>query len=390
MKYLISIILLSLILLSFSCNTKKQNNNSQASESTSDSVIIERNKEAREDSLKMAEALSIQAQFKNSITADFETPPVLSEVDEDAADDPAIWINKSNPEKSLIIGTNKKAGLHVYDIYGKELQFISVGKINNAESGYDLKLKDRIVDFVACTNRTSQTIDIYEIDKQNLQLKENALCKIPSTVDDVYGFCTYQNKETKKHYLFANGKNGLVEQWLITPDNDSIKAELTRTLQMPSQPEGMVVDDVTNTLFIGVEENAIFAYSTLEDADTTSFRIKESSTSNSNINYDIEGLTIYRVSNDKGYLIASIQGNFSYAVFDINPPYSYITSFVVKDGEYDGIEETDGLEICNTPMGKSFPKGMLVIQDGFNKDNQIDKNQNFKIISVQKVLDILQ
>ncbi len=390
MNHSIIILLLNTILLFSSCNTQKQNNNNQTDINVTDSASVARNKEARDDSLKMAKAIKMKDQFKNILTADYETPPVLSQINDDAADDPAIWINKSNTEHSLIIGTNKKTGLHIYDIYGKELQFIAVGRINNAESGYNLKLKDRTIDYVACTNRTTQTIDMYEIDKQKLKLKENALCKIPSTVDDVYGFCTYFNKETNKHYLFANGKNGLVEQWLITPDNDTIQAKLVRTLQMPSQPEGMVVDDVTNTLFIGVEENAIFAYSALEEADTTSIRIKESSITNPNIDYDIEGLTIYRVSENKGYLIASIQGNFSYAIFDVNPPYSYITSFVVKNGKYDGIEETDGLEICNTPMGASFPKGMLVVQDGFNTDGQTNKNQDFKIISAQKVLDLLQ
>ncbi|MCW3788090.1 phytase [Plebeiibacterium sediminum] len=385
MKHIFSITLLGIVTLLSSCGNKTSNTNSQ---NTVDSKVVERNKEAREDSLKMAEAQALRAKFKNAITADYETPPVLSEIDEDAADDPAIWINKKDTEKSLIFGTNKKAGLHVYDIYGKELQFIHVGKINNAECGYGLKMGNRSIDYVACTNRTTQTIDVYEIDQQNLVLKEKAICKITSTVDDVYGFCTYFNQENGKHYLFANGKNGLVEQWLLSPENDTIKASLVRTLQMPSQPEGMVVDAVTNTLFIGVEENAIFAYSALEAGDKTGFRITESSTSNPNISYDIEGLTTYRISKDKGYLIASIQGNFSYAIFDINPPYSYITSFIVKDGVYDGIEETDGLEICNTPMGPEFPKGILVVQDGFNKDNGENKNQNFKIISAQKVLEI--
>ncbi len=389
MKYILSITLLGIITLLSSCNNKSKNN-AKTSLNPVDPVTVERNKEAREDSLKMAEALALRAKFNNSITADYETPPVLSEIDEDAADDPAIWINQSNPEKSLIIGTNKKAGLHLYDIYGKELQFIAVGKINNAECGYNLKMGNRSIDYVACTNRTTQTIDVFEIDQQNLVLKEKALCKIPSTVDDVYGFCTYFNKKNGKHYLFANGKNGLVEQWLLDPKKDTITASLTRTLQMPSQPEGMVVDGITNTLFIGVEENAIFAYNAQQDADTTMFRIKESSISNSNISYDIEGLTIYRVSKDKGYLIASIQGNFSYAIFDINPPYSYITSFVIEDGNYDGVEETDGIEICNTPMGPDFPKGIFVVQDGFNKDNGTDRNQNFKIISAQKVLELLE
>ena len=34
----------------------------------------------------------------------------------DAADDPAIWRNPADPAASLIVGTDKKAGLHVYDL----------------------------------------------------------------------------------------------------------------------------------------------------------------------------------------------------------------------------------------------------------------------------------
>ncbi len=381
-KALATFIIIATSLISCSTKDKQQNNNN-------DSVKVARNKEAREDSLKMAEAISWQAKFKNAITADYETPPVISKAGEDAADDPAIWINKNDPEKSLIIGTNKKAGLHVYDIYGKELQFISVGKINNAEASYNFQLGNRTIDFVAGTNRTTQTIDIYEIDNINLKLIEKPLCKIPSTVDDVYGLCTFQNKSTNQHYVFINGKNGKVEQWLLKAESDTLTANLARTLQMPSQPEGMVVDEVTNTLFIGVEEDAIYAYSALENADSTCFKLEQSTISNSNISYDIEGLTIYRKSKDEGYLIASIQGNFSYAIFNINPPYNYITNFIVKGGSVDGIEETDGLEICNTPLGAQFPSGMLVIQDGFNKDNGINKNQNFKIISAGKILELL-
>ena len=42
----------------------------------------------------------------------------------DAADDPAIWANAADPAQSLVIATDKKAGLYVYDMQGKVLQFL--------------------------------------------------------------------------------------------------------------------------------------------------------------------------------------------------------------------------------------------------------------------------
>ncbi len=347
------------------------------------------NKEAREDSLKMAEALALQAKFTNIIEADYETTPVLSELGDDAADDPAIWINRSNPEKSIIIGTNKKAGLNLYNLQGKELQFLPIGKINNADVCYDFTYRSRTIDLVAGSNRTSQTIDILEIDKKNRKLVEKTLIKIPSGVDDVYGLCMYHNTKTNQHYVFVNGKNGKIEQWLLKNDTDSLTAELARSFWVNNQPEGMVVDVVTNKLYVGVEEDAIYQFNALP-TDTISIKLRQSDATNKNINYDIEGLSIYRKSAKEGYLIASIQGNFSYAVFDINEPYNYITSFIVKQGKYDSVEETDGLDICSTPMGDEFPAGILVVQDGFNTDGETDMNQNFKIISANKVLELLK
>lgn len=54
-----------------------------------------------------------------TVKASAETKPVVS--GDDAADDPAIWVNEKRPEKSKLITTNKKAGLVVYDLDGKEI-----------------------------------------------------------------------------------------------------------------------------------------------------------------------------------------------------------------------------------------------------------------------------
>ena len=46
------------------------------------------------------------------VQATAETEPVGT-THQDAADDPAIWRNAANPAASLIVATDKKAGLHV-------------------------------------------------------------------------------------------------------------------------------------------------------------------------------------------------------------------------------------------------------------------------------------
>lgn len=59
---------------------------------------------------------------------------------EDAADDPAIWLNPADPEKSRILATNKGGGILVYDLEGKQLQNMKVGKMNNVDLRYGFTL----------------------------------------------------------------------------------------------------------------------------------------------------------------------------------------------------------------------------------------------------------
>lgn len=71
------------------------------------------------------------AQQVISIPACVETDPIPNAGD--AADDVAIWVNKVRPSESLVLGTNKQAGLHSYDLSGHEQQFLPLGGINNVD-----------------------------------------------------------------------------------------------------------------------------------------------------------------------------------------------------------------------------------------------------------------
>ena len=52
---------------------------------------------------------------------------------QDAADDPAIWRNAADPAASLIVATDKKAGLYVYGLDGRTRSFADGGLLNNVD-----------------------------------------------------------------------------------------------------------------------------------------------------------------------------------------------------------------------------------------------------------------
>lgn len=72
------------------------------------------------------------------VAATVETAPVPHTGD--AADDPAIWINPSDPSQSTILGTDKLGGLAVYSLAGAQLQYRPDGEINNIDLRYNFPL----------------------------------------------------------------------------------------------------------------------------------------------------------------------------------------------------------------------------------------------------------
>jgi hypothetical protein len=52
----------------------------------------------------------------------------------DAADDAAIWVHPDDPSRSTIIGTDKRGGFVIYDLQGRMLHYLAVGRVNNVDS----------------------------------------------------------------------------------------------------------------------------------------------------------------------------------------------------------------------------------------------------------------
>lgn len=343
--------------------------------------------EAREDSLALEYAYAQQSKIEIGVPVFAETKAARAGAEEDAADDPAIWIHPTDPSRSLIYGSNKTGGLAVYNLKGEEVAYYPIGNANNVDVLYKYSFEEESITVLGCSNRSDQSIDLFRINPSDGTLENIAAHSLQvdsSLIDDIYGFC-FATDANGQHYAIINGKNGLMQQFELMNNKAGVDMTLARAIQFPSQTEGMVADNELGHLYVGEEAGGIWKLK-ITPTDTTRHLLKGSSTENPAITYDVEGLTIYKVNEQEGYLLASIQGSFSYAVFDRNNGNPYLGSFkLIGHEQLDGVEETDGLDVVSVDLGADFPKGVLVVQDGFNYDGDSLRAQNFKLIDWREV-----
>lgn len=319
-----------------------------------------------------------------SITPDVQTQ-VMARFG-DAADDPAIWVNKKRPQKSLVIGTNKQQGLFVYDMQGREVQHFNTGKLNNVDVRYGVRLGKEVVDIAVATNRDDNSLAIYTIDPKNGKLRFSG--SVATDLEEIYGFCLYQNASGVT-YAIPNAKSGEFQQIELTAVADQKnqnthiwQGKKVRSFFVKSQPEGCVADDKNQRLFVGEEDEAVWTIGAEPNAGT---QVELVLRAGDVLVADVEGMGIYQGKN-KNYLVVSSQGNNSYVILDATAPYK--TRGVIRvdlDAErgIDGVSETDGLEVTYANLGGAFGEGMLVVQDGHKV--MPEAPQNFKYVSWEKI-----
>lgn len=314
-----------------------------------------------------------------SVTALTETKPVASPGD--AADDPAIWANPEDPASSLVVATDKKAGMYVYDMQGHPVDFRPDGNMNNTDLRTGFMLGGNKTVLVTASDRTHKTAAIYRLDTVAKKLVPVADGKQDTGMQDPYGLCMYQDADHDKTYLFINTGEGLMRQWrLDAGDNGLVRIHKVRDFHFDSQVEGCVADDASHTVYVDEEDVGIWkldADPDAGDAKTSIDRISD----NPALKSDLEGVGIYHLGNGRGYIVASVQGNDNYAVYRLEGDHAYLGSFAVVADPVrgiDGISQTDGLEVTSRNLGPGFEHGAMIAQDGRNVMPQ--ENQNYKYV----------
>jgi 3-phytase len=197
------------------------------------------------------------------------------------------------------------------------------------------------------------------------------------------------------------------------PDGTSWKPCESSDEELP-QAEGMVVDDENDALFIGQEDVGIWraslddrrpslrlvdkvrefgvpydrVFDPEEEEFTCTLRFdRDPGFGGKHLSADAEGVAIYKASHDGGYLIASSQGDSTFAVYERRGQNRFLGSFQIGDGpRIDGVQHSDGAAVINVPLGSAFPRGLFVTQDGENTPAAVDaegearEQTNFKLV----------
>ncbi len=297
----------------------------------------------------------------------------------DAADDPAIWLHPTDPARSLILGTDKRGGLLVYDMDGRQRQLISEdSRPNNVDVLYGFKLGGKTVDLAVASVRAagSSGVKVWAIDPAAGRLSDVTAGKVLAVFDGrvPYGLCTYRSPKDGRCYFFVNSAGGQVEQHLLEEAGEGkVKARRVRAFGLKSITEGCVADDELGQFYIAEESVGIWKFPAEPDGGNQGRLIAK--VGEHGLTRDVEGLTIYYAAGGRGYLIASSQGSDTFKVYTREGDNRFVVTIDPAGGKIDDVSDTDGIAVTNRPTSKLFPAGFLVVQDGSNSGG----NQNFKL-----------
>ncbi|MBT3631950.1 MAG: phytase [Candidatus Marinimicrobia bacterium] len=311
-------------------------------------------------------------------------PAVVTERVKHDTDDPAIWINKVDPSKSLIIGTDKDddGAIYVYDLDGKVIEEKTVRNIirpNNVDVEYGIMLNGVATDIAVATERMTHKIrvfslpDMKSIDNGGIEVFAGEELNAPM------GISLYKRSADGAIFAIVGRKAGpsgtYLWQYLLEDDgNGNVKGTKVRSFGTYSgvkEIESIVVDDQLGYVYYSDEQIAVRKYHADPDAPDANKELGSIST----IDFlkDNEGLSIYNIDDTTGYLLVSDQDASRFRVYpregtpadiDIDDPEDNIPARphlhrLIKMVDVSTIR-SDGSDVTSVALGDKFPSGLFV------------------------------
>ncbi len=376
---------------------------------------------------QFTQILTLSADVVPTVTPTVETRPAL--LDDGTkpfsqradADDPAVYVNATDSSKSLVVTSVKNGGLRIYDLAGNLLQTINPSnpdiRYNNVDLQYGFTLGGQKVDIAVASDRNNDKLAIFKIDANGAG--GNFLTNITDTsaatifqgapfiapfsasATSAYGLAIYRSPVTNDYYVFTSRRQtgDIAQLKLVDKGNGTIGYQLVRNFKIPSpttagasaQTEGMVIDQETGFLYIGQEDVGIWKFNAEPNSSSTGTLIERvKAEGGKNLVNDVEGLTIYYGKDGTGYLFASSQGDNTFAAYSREGSNDFLGRFAVgNNGSIDSVQESDGAEVINVPLGSNFPFGAFITQDGSNDPAAIASGENissnFKLVPFENI-----
>ena len=320
-------------------------------------------------------------------------PALATQAVSEDPDDPAIWVNRRNPARSLIIGTNKidaaKGGaLYVFDLDGKTRQIVkNLDRPNNVDVETGLKLGGRRVDIAVCTERLQHRLRIFGIDRRTGKLSDLAPNGLPVFAGETgdarepMGVSLYRRPTDGEIFAVVGRKSGQRSGYLHlyrihdggkgTPVATFVKA--FGAYSGKKEIESVCVDDALGYVYYSDETVCVRKYAV--DPDSPYFGQELASFGREKTRKgDHEGIAVYTKPDGTGYIVSTDQhpatkGGTRYYVYkregESGDRHNHSKALLVVNG---GADETDGVEITSARLGKRFPNGVFAAMNSAPKD----------------------
>ncbi|MCU0316150.1 MAG: phytase [Fimbriimonadaceae bacterium] len=323
------------------------------------------------------------------------TPTLATEPVTHDSDDPAIWVNPTAPEKSLIIGTDKHeqtGGLFVFNLEGKVVQKIeNLDRPNNVDVVTGFQMGSEKVDLVVATERKKNRLLIYRIDPQTLQLVDvtgqTAVFTERKGIEaEVMGVALYKRPKDQAVFAIVSPKTGPKEGYLgqfrLVANGAKVDVRTVRRFGLFSgltpteegEIEAITVDQDLGLVYFADELKGIRKGFADPDARNTNSQV--AIFGEQGYIGDREGLAIYR-KGAGGWLLSTdqIEAASEIRVYERGTAATKANRLVaVLKTQSD---TTDGIEVTNQPLGAKFPNGILVMMNS--------KDRNFHIYDWRRV-----
>ncbi|MFF3217065.1 phytase [Streptomyces sp. NPDC002886] len=322
------------------------------------------------------------------------------------------------------------------------------GRFNNVDLVNGLRLGRGRADVAVVSDRGNDRLRIYRIDRDRpggpLTDVTDPAARPVFSADQAeineqktaYGLATWTDRKTGRSYAVVSQRNrtriALLE--LVATPAGTVGYRQVRTLDLPSsfrlpngaawkpcaepgelpQVEGMVVDPADGTLYAGQEDVGIWRI----DAGLTGTpklidKVREYGVPGTydaqteecapgadpgyggkRLKADVEGLTLITEAGGDGYLLASSQGDDTFVAYDRERDernaFEGAFRITAASATLDGSEVCDGAAALNAPLGRRYPRGLLVVQDGRETPGDGDREATgFKFVDLGKVVDAI-
>lgn len=298
-------------------------------------------------------------------------PAVVTERVLDDSDDPAIWVDRDDAARSLILGTDKhdtNGGVYVFGMNGRidrERSVLGLQRMNNVDIVEGFRLGERTIDIALATERNRGVLRVFElpsmreIDGGGIQVFDGDTARAPM------GVAGYTRAHDGAVFAIVGGKSGPREGYLWQyrlEDNGAgvVRAAKVRALGRFSgraEIEAIAVDDRLGYVYFSDETVGIRKYHA--DPDSGSAELALFGTSG--FAEDHEGIAIYARDDGTGYVLVSDQQAGRLQVFPregtSRGTHDHPAIALVPVSAVD----TDGIDVTHRSLGPEFPQGALVL-----------------------------